>query len=280
VEQVRCWSLSCVLRAKTTTQTLYFKTAAALPSFGHEPALMEELSQWYPDNIPQPLSIARRQRWMLLADWGEAIGWEAAIKDRELMYHTLARLQVDAAARAGQLLTLGCIDRRLDVLAAQIDPLLEDDSALALLEDTERAHLRSLGPRLKMMCDELAAYNLPATLVHGDLHPGNVALRAGNILIFDWTDACVTHPFFDLMHLFYAEEAVQTKLREDYFEAWTEFEPIERLRVAWTLAAPLCALHHTISYQAIINNIEETARDELASGLTFYGRKILEVMPA
>src|SRR3712207_8886204 len=61
------------------------------------------------------------------------------------------------------------------------------------------------------------------------------------------SDASVSHPFFDLMHLFHAEPDVQARLRDSYFEAWTSFEPIERLHRAWTVAAPLCALHHTRS---------------------------------
>ena len=75
----------------------------------------------------------------------------------------------------------------------------------------------------------VSTYNRPDALVHGDLHPGNVAMRDGSILLFDWTDASVSHPFFDLMHLFHAEPAVQARLRDSYFEAWTSFEPLERL---------------------------------------------------
>ncbi|MBI1880332.1 MAG: phosphotransferase [Chloroflexi bacterium] len=54
-------------------------------------------------------------------------------------------------------------------------------------------------PHLKARCDQLAGYSVPQTLVHGDLHTGNVALVEGKLLFFDWTDACVTHPFFDVM---------------------------------------------------------------------------------
>ena len=279
VEQVRCWSLSCVLRARTTTGAVYFKTAADLPLFADEPLLLEQLGAWYPDHIPQPLCIERQRRWMLLADWGESIGWEAPEAVREAMYRTLARLQVASSTQVDQLLAVGCVDRRLDVLAAQIDPLLDDHRALALLGEAEQAQLRALAPRLKAMCAELASYNLPYALVHGDLHPGNVAMRDGTMLLFDWTDASVSHPFFDLMHLFHSEPDVQARLRDSYFEAWTTFEPIERLRAAWTVAAPLCALHHTVSYQHIVAGLESVTRPELASGLTFFGRKVLELMP-
>jgi aminoglycoside phosphotransferase (APT) family kinase protein len=46
---------------------------------------------------------------------------------------------------------------------------------------------------------ELATYAVPPSLVHGDLHLGNVALGPRGHLFFDWTDAGVAHPFLDLL---------------------------------------------------------------------------------
>ena len=58
-------------------------------------------------------------------------------------------------------------------------------------------------PRFIEMGRELAALPIPQTLVHGDLHLSNVSRQAGQYVLFDWTDACVSHPFFDmfLMHV-------------------------------------------------------------------------------
>jgi hypothetical protein len=280
VEQVRCWSISCVLRLPTDKHMIYFKTAADLPLFVDEPTLLEGLSAWYPDHIPRPLVVDQARQWMLLTDWGQPLGWEVSPENLAAIYRTMAQIQVASAGRVEDLLRMGCADRRLHLLATQIDPLLEDGLIRAMLDDAEQARLHRLAPRLKAMCAELASYNLPHALVHGDLHPGNAALHNGKVLIFDWTDGCVSHPFFDLMHLLQQPPELREQLRDSYLEAWLSFEPPERLQEAWDLALPLCALHHTISYQHIVANLEPASHAELASGLAFFGRQVLELMPA
>jgi hypothetical protein len=278
VEQVRSWGLSCVLRAPTTTEAIFFKTAINLPMFVNEPLLLKHLSGWYPEVIPCPLAIDAERRWMLMPDWGPTIGWNAPAERRAAIYRAMAEIQIDAAQRVDDLLRVGCIDRRLDVLVRQIDPLLEESHVLGMLSAEQRARFRTLGPRLKAMCEELAGYNIPASLMHGDLHPGNVATPGGRLLIFDWTDASIAHPFFDLMHLFFNDAATEARLRDDYLQQWTAFAPMERLQAAWRLARPLIALHHTVSYESIIANLEPRILGENASGLTFFGRKVLEFM--
>ena len=95
----------------------------------------------------------------------------------------------------------------------------------------------------RAICAELARYAVPSTLVHGDLHLGNVARLAGRYLFFDWTDGCVAHPFFDTISIFQTKQArdpgVQARLRDSYLGVWAGYESIERLREAWTLAKPL-----------------------------------------
>jgi hypothetical protein len=79
VEQVKSWGISCILRAHTASGDVYFKAASSLPLFAHEPAVMRDLSGLYPDHIPAPLSIDEQHRWMLLADFGAALEWDAPV---------------------------------------------------------------------------------------------------------------------------------------------------------------------------------------------------------
>ena len=48
------------------------------------------------------------------------------------------------------------------------------------------------------MCRELAAYGIPETIQHDDLHDGQVFVSDGRYRIFDWGDSCVSHPFHSL----------------------------------------------------------------------------------
>ena len=280
VEQVKSWGISCLLRARTTAGAVYFKVASSRPLFAHEPALMRGLSALYPAHIPAPLSIDEERRWMLLADFGAAIGWGASIDVQEEMLLRYGEVQHDAAARVDDLLALGCLDRRLDRLAAQVDPLLEDTAMLAgHLDAEEIARLGALGPQLKTLCAELASYAVPQTLVHGDLHLGNVARPAGGFLFFDWTDGCITHPFFDTISVFQVDDpGMQQRLRDSYLRVWAAYEPLERLLDAWRLAKPLCALHQAVSYQHIVATLEDTSKPEMASGVPYWLRKLLHAL--
>jgi aminoglycoside phosphotransferase (APT) family kinase protein len=121
---------------------------------------------------------------------------------------------------------------------------------------------------------------VPQTLVHGDLHTGNVALIEGKMLFFDWTDACIAHPFFDVMLTINWEEdaEIQVRLRDQYLSLWTAYEPMARLLELWSLAHPLFALHHAISYQHIVAGLEATAKHELIAWPSYWLRKVLNYM--
>ena len=174
----------------------------------------------FPDAVPAPLAWDPERRWMLLADLGRSLRAQSTVAAREAMLRQFGHLQIAAAPHVDHLLTIGCLDRRLACLARQIDPLLDDTTLLGDLTKAEVAELRALAPRLKAMCRELADYHVPATLVHGDLNLGNVALHDEQYVFFDWTDACVSHPFFDLLTVIWEDDPeVQAHLLERYLHS-------------------------------------------------------------
>ena len=278
IEQLRTWSISCVLRAETNAGVLYFKQAAAIPLFGDEPAVTAGLSKFYPNHVPTVLATDNERGWLLLKDFGGAIGWDAPLETREAMYRTFAQIQLDAVNHVDELLGMGCLDRRLERLPTHLDGLLRDwETSPSRSDVTEAQRLRAIAPRLKAMCHELAGYNVPQTLVHGDLHFGNVAFQGDRFIFFDWTDSCVTHPFLDAINIFGEEDAAKREqLRDAYLAAWTSYEPMERLMEMWKLAEPLSALHQVISYQGIVNGVEPGSRWELAGGVSHFARQLLK----
>jgi aminoglycoside phosphotransferase (APT) family kinase protein len=156
------------------------------------------------------------------------------------------------------------------VLASQIDPLLDDPEAVIRLTAEEVAALRRLAPRLKEICRRLADFNIPAALVHGDLHMLNVARIDGELAYFDWTDACVAHPFIDLLSLQWEkDDSDRRTLLDAYLEPWRDLESPERLLEAVALAAVVIPLHHAVSYQHIVAGLEPAAKAELDATHTF-----------
>jgi hypothetical protein len=280
VEQVTNWSLSCILRGHTFTGAVYFKATATLPLFVNEPVIMAALARRYPDHIPMPLSLDPQRRWMLLPDLGQSLGHATLAAHQELL-HSFGAIQRDSAAAVDGLLELGCHDRRLERLSVQAAALAADAAALNGLTDTESARLRAALPRLQAMCAALATCGVPQTLVHGDLHLNNVAINAGREQFFDWSDACVSHPFLDLISVLDEEDrTVQMQLRDAYLDVWSDCAPLERLLEAWTLAQPLGDLHQAISYQHILVGLEPSAQVEFGDAVPHYVRKILQWLGA
>jgi aminoglycoside phosphotransferase (APT) family kinase protein len=281
VEQFRTVSISCLLRVPANDEALYLKTA--LPIFSHEAALAAALSRLFAGNVPDVLAIDPTRRWFLMRGFnGPTLRSMKAIEPWEKTVRLLARMQIDGSHRIDGLLSLGCHDRRLNRLAAQIDPLFADTAALALdgkgLTPEEISRLRALALHLRQLCAELAAGPVPESLVHGDLHGGNIVIADDQVLIYDWTDGCIAHPFLDLITLIEPGCLAEIPdaypyLRGAYLEAWTAFAPMDELIPLFEQAQLLGALHQAISYQGITTSVE--AKEEWASGVPGYLRTLL-----
>ncbi|BAZ15896.1 hypothetical protein NIES4071_77690 [Calothrix sp. NIES-4071] len=281
VECIKSWGISCVLRVNTTGGKIYLKESSTLPLFCNEPVVTTELGNLFPTHIPNVLSIDTGRHWMLLSDFGEPIGRDAPIKLQKDIYKLLAQIQIKSVQYIDNLLSTGCLDRRLDWLATQIDILFNDEIALSQLRADEIKQLQNSAPYLKDLCSQLASYNIPQTLIHGDLHLGNVAAYKDSYLIFDWTDSCISHPFFDMIGLFFSRKkkpnlsAIKV-LQEEYLAQWTAYEPMSRLQEAWTLAKCLSALHHAVTYQHIIACLEPRAKHELSNAVPAFLRELIK----
>jgi Ser/Thr protein kinase RdoA (MazF antagonist) len=103
---------------------------------------------------------------------------------------------------------------------------------------------------------------VPETLVHGDLHPWNVMAADEKVSIFDWSDSCVSYPFFDLpTYLERTEdEHARAALLDAYLEVWSDTAPMGELRALAECAHPLALMHHSISYSRILDAMEPADR--------------------
>jgi Phosphotransferase enzyme family len=299
LEEVQAWELACVLRAPTSAGDVYLKANAPSPAFVNEGVVMVTLARLFGDLVPAPLAVEAERGWLVLDDFGEELGWDVPVEVVEDVARTFARLQVEATAHVGPLLGAGVHDRRLDRLAAEAAawlPALEAtgrlpgiDRATWLSED-ELAALAAAAPRLRAACAELDGLGVPPSLVHGDLHLANVARGPRGYLFFDWTDACVAHPFLDLPTMrrgsAFAEDddedeaELRERLRAAYLPEWASFGPPARLARAWDLAAPLGALHQAISYRSMVAGLRPPVDPHLAQSTAWWLRRVLAGLAA
>ena len=282
LEQMRVWTISSVMRIETDRGAVYFK--ASPPMFAKEPVLTQALFRRYSANIPPVLAVDTERNWMMMGHIGSTtFGEVESMELWEGAMRLLAGIQRDHVERVDELIAIGCPDRRLDELARQIDPLIEDTGSMLPdrpegLSPKEIATVRSIAPRLKEMCEELAEFSVPPTLKHGDLDAGNMFLQDGNCILMDWSDACVSHPFFTPHNISRVRKS-GPRLRDVYLSRWTDYEPMDRLVKAFQLAEPLRLLHQALSYQRyILPYLEPGARWELDDFVPSLLRSLLRRM--
>jgi len=192
---VRPWST--VIRVPTTDGDLWFK--ANVPVLAYEAGVVEVLARTRPDAVPALLGVDQERGWMLMRDGGERLR-EIVERERDLgRWHDLlpryGQFQLDLASHAQEFVALGAPDRRLAGLPGQYIQLVEVVDGLT---ESERDRLLALGPEVSAMCARLAGLGVPETIQHDDLHDGQVFVRDGSYLFFDWGDSCVSHPFFSM----------------------------------------------------------------------------------
>jgi hypothetical protein len=225
IETVHERPWATVLRVPLAAGIVWFKACAPVQAF--EPRLTAELFARWPDRVTEVLAYDEERGWLLLADAGRPVGalgnppeaWLAALP----LY---AELQHGEAAHALDHLAHGVPNVGLATLPARYEELLQLDLPL---ERDEIRRLRDFAPRFTEFCDELAAYSVPETIQHDDLHHANLFAHGSCVRVLDWGDASISHPFASLVVTFrFLEERTQlapgdpwfARLRDAYLEPW------------------------------------------------------------
>lgn len=271
---VQPWST--VFRAATPGGAYFLKICG--PAQSHEPALTARLARDGGALVPAPLAIHPTEPWMLLADGGpklrEVAEGQSLLDVWERLLPRHAELQRRFLGHDDELLALGLPDRRLEHLTAQLDAVLDDDAVLTTgpdrLSAADRSRIRGLLPVIRERCAELASLGIGATAQHDDLHDGNVLVGAREV-VFDWGDACVTHPFLVLCVTLRAaayraglepDDPRILRLRDAYLEVWSDRAPAAALREAAELARVLGQITRTLCWHRVVTLVDKGLESE------------------
>jgi hypothetical protein len=285
---VRPWST--VLRIPTDAGDLWFK--ANMPTQAFEAGVVQTLAARRPDLVPPLLAVDVERGWMLQADGGTLLRSLIDGTDQSAWVDILpcyADLQIDVAPERDRLLAVGAPDRQLASLPAQFDELLADCEALATVTDDELVRLRGLVPRIEEDARVLAAYRLPETIQHDDLHDGQVFVRDSNYVFFDWGDSCVSHPFFTLVvtlavlayRLNVEHEAAELdRFRDAYLEPWTTFASRPELVEAFPVSQRVGVLCRGLTWASIVAALPRPLRADEEDAVPERMRMLLDVYGA
>jgi hypothetical protein len=260
------WDLSVVLQAESAQGRLFLKCSAEI--FRHECVVTRALAAHQPDLLPEVVAVEPDQGWLLMRDLGAA---ELGDQDEALWFEgvvALAGLQQEWLGRTAELTALGLPTRSLATLAEVVRSWSEDDEMLARMSAELRARWDAAAPALEEDCLRLDRIGPGSSILHGDFHPWNVTFGAGRTRIFDWTDACASHPFVDLATYVYRAKQpdVRRQLMGSYLARWNEHLPDADLAEAGRLALVVGALDQVQTYR--------TLRPTLMAGDVMYGADV------
>ncbi|MFB9314008.1 phosphotransferase family protein [Nocardioides plantarum] len=266
-ELVKVWSLSAVVRYPVGDGTdVWFKATGA--AFRAEPTLTAAIATIDPVTVPGVLALDASRAWMLLEAFPESEDDPTAQQVADVAA-AHARLQLASLAHLPALVAAGAPDRGLAPTVAGLRRVVADGVERPTMTDEQRRAAADAEPWWADRVAELHGLGLPLTLVHGDLHLGNVTWRDAVPLLFDWTDACLAHPFLDARHLassvgHHLGETVAVVVRGAYLDVWRQAYPDVDLDRAWDLAEVGDRVFTLVSYEGIYRAQPAWARWELA----------------
>lgn len=279
-EQTYLRGISALLRVQTATGAAYLK--AVFPPFAAEPAVTGLLAARYPDLTPAVLAIEPTEGWLLMDDLGDAtVREEGGDADHKAGMGALVTIQQGMVTSTAALVALGCPMRPIRRLALDLELALGKQVTAETypLAPERRAQMVTW---VAEAATRVGTFDMADTLVHGDFHPGNVALVHGRPVVFDWSDAAVGNPLVDLVT--WIEEEDEPTRRERLIDAcldsWSSaLDPAAaRADLVWILGAG--AAYQVVSYVGILEHLEPATRYTFADGLSLYVGRLDAAVPA
>ena len=175
--------------------------------------------------------------------------------DSAEMWHdtmkTIATVQHGYMGKFGEMERMGIERRTTNAIVETLVNWTDDpaDVEIRMFGEENEAALSRLRPnvgRIESIAAKLRELGIPPTLEHADLDATNIFIRNGSPVLMDWSDACISHPFFTPLTPAQARrhpEFVDTYLRE-----WTSYAPMESLRRGFQFSKPLAALESAFHY--------------------------------
>jgi hypothetical protein len=250
--QERTWNLSAIWSLQTGDGPVWLKQVPRF--FAHEAAVLRWIAGiGYGHLVPRVLAADAGRILLDHVDGDDLYG--AGLDVRVAIVADLLPVQRVAAGRVEKLLRLGLPDRRAAPLVATLR------GVVARHGDGDR-RLDALAAGLDRRMARVAACGLPETLLHGDLHPGNVrghlrgpAREGDRRVVIDWGDSCVTHPAFDILRM---TEGLAGDDARAVIDAWAGpwraagGDP----EGAVELLRPVAALRNAATYADFLDHIE------------------------
>lgn len=244
---IRSWNLSALWTIPTAAGPVWLK--AVPPMFAHEPTVLVRLGRL---GAPVPPLLAGRPGCSLLDHLPGEDGYRLDDDAWLIAIGQLVGVQRQLASAAHELVADGVPDQRGSILASRLAEVV--DRYGREVDSTARDRLADL---VREAPDRLAAADRlgpPATLVHGDFHPGNLRAHGASLTLLDWGDCYVGQPLFDLdVVASYRPDAVD-RVVPAWLDRWSD--AAADVDAAWAALAPVAAARPAVVFAAFVDAIE------------------------
>lgn len=190
----------CLIRLETANGSGVWFKAVGGPN-RHEYDVTLSLAGQRPEYFPEIIAANNHCKgWLMKEVEGVLLEQTCNCEDWLYAATTLGRMQADFLGQEQRLVAAGCRDLRLSTIMPQIDEFLEAMEGLMQRQRTDtprplsKLELLQLGKELKVACHGVAELDVPDTLGHCDLNPGNVIVNGGSVAFIDWVEAYVGNP--------------------------------------------------------------------------------------
>jgi hypothetical protein len=248
LRQLNASSSFSLIRFETNGRAVWFK-AVGEPNEREFPITLT-LARLLPKHIPEVLAIRTDWHgWLMLDVAGTILGETTDLSLWQTAAAATAKLQIESIAKTAQLLQAGARDLRGPVLGDAVSPFMRVIAELMrrqgkipppVLGETE---IRLLEERVQGAILQLGEWDVPDTLGHLDLNPGNIIIAPQGCLFLDWAEAYVGHPFLSWQYLrehflrvVGADPASEAELAAGYLTAWEPVASRDVLAEAMALA--------------------------------------------
>jgi hypothetical protein len=265
----RPWST--VLQVPTDHGNLFFKAGGPTQYF--EPALLQLLTDRWPQQTLPVLAVNVEKGWSLQPDGGQTLRQrlqgKADFKIWQRLLRDYAKLQIAAAQWQSEIRACGVPVYGIDTLIQAYTEILTDPDLVLIgegedfLTADQYQQLLALTPKVQELFTELDRYEIPLSIEHGDFHDANIFVQDDHYYFFDWGDASLTHPFFTLLIPFrhladklgvseYADHTDLISLRDSYLDPWKKIVSRDHLKRSWQLAHYLAKFVRTINWYRVV----------------------------
>ncbi|WP_371189526.1 phosphotransferase [Thalassotalea maritima] len=267
--KVSGWALGQIFKQNTKDGFYFFKATAFLPLFSNESLLCLKLAELTPEYVPNTICCSESEQWMISRDFGGGLPEGADITLWVEAFKTFAQLQKLSFNHINELIENGCLQREIHDIPKQLDEILSDNGIVRHLPEQFKIKRREIIFKVKQSVEALAKFNIPNTLVHGDLHIENIAKIGDRFLFFDWSDACISHPFIDGTYIFRMPEGKDKDIIVNtYLSQWSNLYKLEDLKSAWKQAELVCYTHQAISYASMKRALSNVQMQDLGQAFT------------